>query len=92
MTGWYIHAGFDVLRSSRTPLELIPYIRYESVNTQSEVPIGFSANPANDLEIWTIGAAVRPIPQIILKTDYQIRSNAANTGVDQFNVALGYIF
>ncbi len=92
MTGWYVHAGFDVLRSSRTPLELIPYVRYESVNTQSEVPTGFAANPANDLEIWTIGAAVRPIQQIILKTDYQIRSNEAQTGVNQFNVALGYIF
>ena len=92
MTGWYVHAGFDVLRSSRTPLELIPYVRYESVNTQSEVPTGFAANPANDLKIWTIGAAVRPIPQIILKTDYQIRTNEANTGVNQFDVSLGYIF
>jgi len=92
MTGWYVHAGFDVLRSSQTLLELIPYVRYESVNTQSEVPTGFMANPANDLDIWTIGAALRPIPQIILKTDYQIRSNESNTGVDQFNVALGYIF
>ncbi len=91
LTGWYVHAGFDVLRSARTPVELIPYVRYESVNTQSEVPAGFAANPANDLEIWTIGAAVRPISHIILKTDYQIRTNEARTGVNQFDVSLGYI-
>lgn len=92
LNGWYVQAGFDVLSSARTNVELIPYVRYESVNTQSEVPAGFVANPANDLEIWTLGAAVRPISQIILKTDYQIRTNEARTGVNQFDVSLGYIF
>lgn len=92
LTGWYVHAGFDVLRATRSPVELIPYVRFESVNTQSEVPAGFSADPANDLEIWTIGAALRPVPQIVLKTDYQLRSSEARTGLNQFNISLGYIF
>jgi len=92
LTGWYVHAGFDVLRSVDTRVELIPYVRYESVNTQADVPLGFSADPANDLEIWTIGAAVRPIPRIVLKADYQLQSNQARTGVNQFDLSLGYIF
>lgn len=92
LEGWYVQAGYDVLRSAETTVELSPYVRYESLNTQAEVPDGFSADPANDVEVWTIGAALRPIPQIIVKTDYQVRSTEAETGLDQFNVALGYIF
>jgi len=92
LEGWYLQAGYDVLRHAATQVALEPYVRYESLNTQAEVPDGFAANPANDLEVWTFGAALRPIPEIIVKTDFQVRSNEAETGVDQFNVALGYIF
>ena len=87
-----MRAGYDVLRRADTQVELLPYVRYESVNTQAEVPDGFTADPANEVEVWTFGAALRPIPQIVFKADYQVRSTEAETGLDQFNVALGYIF
>lgn len=92
LEGWYVRAGYDVLRRADTRVELLPFVRYESLNTQAEVPDGFSADPANDVEVWTFGAALRPIPQLIFKADYQMRSTEAETGLDQFNVALGYIF
>lgn len=92
LEGWYLQAGYDVLRQAATEVALEPYLRYESVNTQAEVPEGFEANPANEVTVWTIGAALRPIPEIILKTDYQLQSTEAETGVNQLNVALGYIF
>jgi hypothetical protein len=92
LTGWYAHAGYDVLRAAATQVELTPYVRYESIDTQATVPDGFAADPANDLAIWTFGAALRPISQLIVKADYQMRSTGADTGVNQFDVALGYIF
>ncbi|MFW6084292.1 MAG: hypothetical protein ACODAA_03685 [Gemmatimonadota bacterium] len=92
LEGWYVQAGYDVLRYADTDVALEPYLRYESVNTQAEVPDGFMADPANDLTVLSIGAALRPIPEIIVKTDYQIQSTEAETGVDQFNVSFGYIF
>ncbi|MFO7587755.1 MAG: ABC transporter C-terminal domain-containing protein [Gemmatimonadota bacterium] len=92
LTGWYVQAGYDVLRHAETDVQLLPYVRYERVNTQDEVPDGFSANPANDLTVVSIGAQVLPIPNLVLKADYQVRSNEADTGVNQFNVALGYLF
>jgi hypothetical protein len=90
--GWYVEGGYDVLRRARTTQELYPYARYEALNTQHRVPGGFAANPANDVTIVSIGAAWRPIGQVIVKGDYQVRSNAAETGVDQISVHLGYIF
>lgn len=92
LSGWYVQAGYDVLRFAQTEVQLLPYVRYERLNTQDEVPDGFSENPANDLTVVSIGAQVLPIPNLVLKADYQVRSNEADTGVDQFNVALGYLF
>ena len=68
------------------------FARYESFDTQKEVPAGFLRNPANDIKSLTMGIAFKPIDQIVLKADYQKFDNAAKTGVDQINVLLGYIF
>jgi hypothetical protein len=92
LTGWYLQAGYDVLRSVRTDVLLMPYVRYEQINTQQEVPEGFEADPANDRTLISAGAQVLPIPNIALKADYTFASNAANTGVDRFSVSLSYMF
>ncbi len=92
LVGWYVQAGYDVLRGARTTVELLPYVRYESIDTQDRVPEGFSADPANDQQIVTLGAQVLPIPNIAAKVDYTIRSNQADTGVNALNVSLSYMF
>jgi hypothetical protein len=92
MLGWYVQAGYDLLRDSRSAHQLMPYVRYERVNTQRGVAAGFSANPATDLTITSIGAAWKPLPQVILKVGYQIHSTAADTGVNQLNGSLGWLF
>ena len=67
-------------------------MRWEQVNTQASVPDGFDHNPANDRQIITLGLSFKPIEQLVIKADYQIHKNKAKGGVDQFNVAFGYIF
>lgn len=91
LQGYYLQLGYDVL-AGRGERAAIPYARWESYNTQDEVPAGFRANPANDVEVLTLGVALKPIEQIILKIDHQNYDNAAGTGIDQFNVLLGYVF
>lgn len=91
LQGWYAQLGYDLL-AGRGERALIPYARWETYNTQDEVPSGFRANPANDVEVLTLGVAFKPIEQIILKVDHQNYDNAAGTGVDQFNALLGYVF
>jgi hypothetical protein len=39
-----------------------------------------------------VGIALKPIDRLIFKLDWQQRQNAARTGVNVWNVALGYIF
>jgi hypothetical protein len=94
MLGGYVEAGYELLSRLRpgSTLELVPYVRYENIDTQREVPAGFDRDPANDQEIWTVGAAFLPHPQIVVKGDFQKRSNAADSGTNQWNMALGYLF
>jgi hypothetical protein len=92
LIGWYLQAGYDILRSASTTHQLIPYVRYEHLNTQDRVPAGFTANPENDRTIATFGLAWKPLFNVALKADYQVQRNEAHTGVNQFNVALGYLF
>ncbi len=92
LTGWYVQGGYDVLRRLRTTQQLLPYVRYEKLNTQDEVPDGFAANLATDRTILSLGVAWKPLLNIALKADYQVHRNEADTGVNQLNVNLGYLF
>lgn len=92
LQGYYLQLGYDLLAGRGGERALIPYARWETYNTQDEVPSGFQANPANDVETLTLGLAVKPIEQLILKVDYQDVDNEAGTGIDQLNALLGYVF
>ena len=90
--GGYVEGGFDVLSFRGGTASLVPFVRYERLDTQKEVPAGFARDRANDVRVWTVGANYRPIPQIVLKVDYQDFENEARTGVDQWNIGLGWLF
>jgi hypothetical protein len=91
--GWYVEGGYELASLfGRTEMSLTPYARYEALDTQLRVPAGFERNPANDQNILTLGVAMKPIPQAVLKLDWQKLDNAADSGRNQWNVSLGYIF
>jgi hypothetical protein len=91
--GWYGELGYDLGAAFDLGDDsVVPYARYERFNTQKEVPSGYSLNPERDQTISTLGIAWLPHPQVILKGDYQNVDNEGGTGVDQINVAIGYIF
>jgi hypothetical protein len=91
MLGWYLQGGYDLLHG-RSAHQVVPYLRYEQVNTQDQVPDGFAADPANDRRLLTVGAMWKPLPNISVKADYLVSSTEAETGVNQLNVNLGYLF
>lgn len=91
--GWYVEAGYDL--ATLRPfgeMSLTPYFRYEQLDTQRSVPTGFTRNPANEQTIFTYGIQFRPVSQAVIKLDYQNSDNEAGTGLDQWNIGIGYIF
>jgi hypothetical protein len=92
LDGWYVEAGYDVLARRSGGASLVPFARWERLDTQAAVPAGFARDPANRRQVLTLGLAFKPIDQVVIKADWQNVSNDAGTGVDRFSVALGYIF
>jgi len=92
MLGWYGQIGYDVLRSTTATHQLIPYIRYERLDTQRGMAAGAPADPAQDQSVTMIGLAWKPVPQVAAKVDYQAHSNQADTGVSQLAFQLGWYF
>jgi TolA-binding protein len=90
--GWYGQLAFDVLSLTSSKMALWPFVRYEGWDTQLRVPAGYERNPENNAHQLTLGLAYYPISRLVVKADWQQRLNAARTGVNQFNVGLGYIF
>lgn len=92
-TGWYGEVAWDVLSLlGKGDRELSPFVRYEALDTQAEVASGFARDPGNDRTVRTYGVTYRPIPNIVIKADFQDFRNGDGTGVDQINFALGYLF
>lgn len=90
--GWYVEAGYDVLSHLESRHALIPYARYEKMNTQASVPSGYSADPANDVDRLTVGAMWKPIPNVSVKLDWNQNKTKANTGFDEVVASLGFMF
>ncbi|MGK0367694.1 MAG: hypothetical protein ACI9QD_000832 [Thermoproteota archaeon] len=91
MAGMYLEFSYD-LWANKVNKSLIPFLRYETLNTQDSVPTGVSASDSNDKTNITLGLAYKPLERIIFKASYVQKSNAADTGVDEFNMSMGYQF
>jgi len=92
MQGGYVQAGFNVLSQFNTQRALTPYVRYEHVDTQHRIPAGFVRDRSRDGLFTTLGVELKPIPNVVLKTDYQWITNEGGTGRNQLNINLGYAF
>jgi hypothetical protein len=88
--GGYLELGYDLLKGSRKAL--IPYVRYERLDTQQAVVPGVVKDLSQDRTLLTSGLAFKPIPQVAVKADWTREENGARTGRNQFSLALGYTF
>jgi hypothetical protein len=92
MDGYYLEAGYDLFSHGEGEDRLVPFARWETYDTQAAVPAGYARNPASDVEQLTLGLQWYPFEQLVVKADWMDIDNGAGTGVDQFNVALGWVF
>lgn len=89
--GGYLEAGYDLLRGSGKQA-LIPFVRYERLNSQQRVVKDVLPDPANDVTVRTYGVSYKPIPNVSVKADWNQIENRARTGRSQLNLGLGFYF
>jgi hypothetical protein len=92
LQGGYAQLGYNILAGVKERTRLVPFYRFEQLNTQFEVPTGFSADPSRRRTFHTAGIQLHPAHGLVVKTDYQWIRNRARTGQNQFNIGLGYAF
>lgn len=90
MAGYYVEAGYDLmtLRSSDSKHQVIPFLRYETLDTHDSVAAGLTPDPTQDETIITAGVNWLPIDNIVFKMDYQDFDQAP----DRFQLGMGYVF
>ena len=94
MQGGYLQVGYDILSqvASTGDVAFTPYVRYEKVDTHAAVAAGFTRSASKDNTYTTFGLELKPIPSIVVKVDHMWVDNPADSGVNQFNVNVGYAF
>ncbi len=94
MLGGYVEGAYHLFHHlwPQASHDVVVFTRFEKFNTQFNMPAGFAANPANDRQTITTGVSYMPIPQVALKADYMLNRNKANSGVDQFNLGVGFYY
>lgn len=94
--GWFTEAAYHVWKSG--DMDLAPFIRYESYDTQASLPMGGVRLPGSRNKVWTAGASFWPDPKVVLKADYQVFDkqdidiDGNSQGDKRINLGMGYMF
>ena len=56
------------------------------------MPAGFERTLSTDNTFIMLGVELKPIPNVVVKVDHVWVRNDADSGINQFNINLGYAF
>ena len=92
MRGGYVELGWNVLYPTDSTMELVPFARLEHYDTQAEVVEGLEADPRRTVDEGTFGLSYRPISNVVVKADVQLRDRRYGDDELQVNVGTGWMF
>ena len=93
MIGYYAELGYNVLRSLKTEKQLIPFVRYEFLNTHNSVENNIPKNKAYQKKALTTGLTLTLTKGAVAKADMQfIKTGNDNKFAKTLNVGVGVMF
>jgi hypothetical protein len=92
--GWYGEAAYDVMPLLRpdSGQYLAPWLRYSRIDTQSQVPSGFTSDPLGDYDVFEVGLDYKPVPQLVFKVDYRNQDPHHGKLPDEVHVGAGFAY
>jgi hypothetical protein len=96
--GWYLEGGYHFMpdawkKGKLAESDAVVFVRHDSVDTQFKMPGGVARNPAGRQNEWTFGVNFYPTKNVVVKLDYQVRSNGNDDDLDDLiNFGLGWEF
>lgn len=94
MTGYYVEAGYNVLKfADQVNTELIPFVRYENLDTHFSTSGLLVHNRAYNSNIITSGLTYKLAKGVVIKADIQFVKSAAELEFSKsFNAGFGVMF
>jgi hypothetical protein len=92
--GWYAELAYDLFHAyERLESALLPFIRFESYNTQLSMDGSFNPDPAFSRQDLTMGIGWKLHQGAMLKLDYQRFTNKADKqALNQINAGVAFWF
>jgi len=94
--GAYAEVAYDLLGllAPEGGQSLSPFVRWEDVDLHRSVADGLARNPSYDYTLLTAGLTYKPLPNVVLKGDYQLKDTAAaaRSRSERVNVGIGFVF
>ncbi len=93
LQGWYVEGAYNLLPTNNNQ-KLFVFARYEVYDTHASTAGALTKNDAYDRTDVTTGLTYHIAPGVVLKGDYQFRSNAIEDGdiKDRLNFGIGVWF
>ena len=92
LQGFYIEGAYNLLPTSKEQ-KLFAFTRFEKFNTHADTAGSLVANEAYDRTDITSGLTYHIAPGVVVKGDYQFRSNASSIDTkDRLNFGIGVWF
>ncbi|GLU44126.1 hypothetical protein [Allomuricauda sp. NBRC 101325] len=92
LQGWYVEGAYNVLPFGNRQ-KLFAFVRYENFDTHASTAGNLLENDAYNRTDVTTGLTYHIAPGVVVKGDYQFRSNAADSDVtDLLNFGIGVWF
>ncbi len=93
MIGFYAEAGYNVLRSSKTGKQLVPFVRYEFLNTHNSVESNINKNVNYEKNVITTGFSLKLTKGAVAKADMQFVKSGSDDGyASTLNLGVGVMF
>ena len=92
LQGFYVEGAYNLLPRIKKQ-KLFAFTRFEKFNTHADTAGDLVANDAYDRTDVTTGLTYHIAPGVVVKGDYQFRSNASDTDTkDRLNFGIGVWF
>lgn len=93
MLGYYAEIGYNVLRFFDTKKQLVPFVRYEFLNTHNSVEDNIIRNPRYEKSAVTAGLTLALAKGAVVKADMQFVKDATSGKYARiFNAGIGVMF
>ena len=73
-------------------MSLTPFLRFEALNPQSAVEGLGVLDPALNQRVITTGIDFKPIPQVVVKANWQQITSQAPGSLQQWDLGIGFVY